>query len=635
MPFILFSLLVLPMPLALAARTGRRFAELVPLVLGGASVAAYLLGLAGGLFLAPWLFLAGAAAGWIYLAVRFAVRPGESGRIGFVRALLRPDVIAFCGALALLWWICRGRCFIGWDEFSHWGLALKGVLLEDKLPCLTSIHEGFKEYPPAASLFQYILLKASGLGLREDAALFAQDILALSFLFYPLHRLEGRRGWQTLPAAAVGLFFLPLVLYMNFYTESTVDGLLGVLWGFLPLVWFLGRRGRLEQALLAVGAAQLCLTKSTGPLLAAMAFAVMLLPVRGSGVRLTARLKSLWPAAAAAVFTAGSWKLLLILAQVPKRWSPQGLTLESLWELLIHHQPDWRVQVIRSYAANLAGDWNYGGLPGLHFPYLAFFLIGAALTALVWKLCARADRSPLVTAMIGMGVSLALYVGFILMGYLFWFTETEALLLASLSRYLNTGVTACLLVLAGFGLTALGNLRLRGVLAGTAATALLWVVLTSPWPLEILDNIVHAPDEAALTVKTVAPYHEIADRLCELPAEEDGRLPVYLIAQQDAGLAFLRVNYELAPLYLDEHATSIGSPYGDGDLWTQPCTAEEWGEVLGESYQYVYLYNVDSQFAAQFLPLFDGDASIVNGNLLQVETTDAGVHLKVISTAEG
>ena len=35
MPFILFSLLVLPMPLALAARTGRRFAELVPLVLGG------------------------------------------------------------------------------------------------------------------------------------------------------------------------------------------------------------------------------------------------------------------------------------------------------------------------------------------------------------------------------------------------------------------------------------------------------------------------------------------------------------------------------------------------------------------------------------------------------------------------
>ena len=57
--------------------------------------------------------------------------------------------------------------------------------------------------------------------------------------------------------------------------------------------------------------------------------------------------------------------------------------------------------------------------------------------------------------------------------------------------------------------------------------------------------------------------------------------------------------------------------------------------MLGESYQYVYLYNVDSQFAAQFLPLFDGDASIANGNLLQVETTDAGVHLKVISTAEG
>ena len=58
MPFILFSLLVLPMPLALAARTGRRFAELVPLVLGGASVAAYLLGTQqgedSGVILAAW-----------------------------------------------------------------------------------------------------------------------------------------------------------------------------------------------------------------------------------------------------------------------------------------------------------------------------------------------------------------------------------------------------------------------------------------------------------------------------------------------------------------------------------------------------------------------------------------------------
>ena len=220
------------------------------------------------------------------------------------------------------------------------------------------------------------------------------------------------------------------------------------------------------------------------------------------------------------------------------------------------------------------------------------------------------------------------------MGYLFWFTETEALLLASLSRYLNTGVTACLLVLAGFGLTALGNLRLRGVLAGTAATALLWVVLTSPWPLEILDNIVHAPDEAALTVKTVAPYHEIADRLRELPAEEDGRLPVYLIAQQDAGLAFLRANYELAPLYLDEHATSIGSPTATETSGHSPVRPRNGGKCWANPINMCICTIWTASLAAQFLPLFDGDASIVNGNLLQVETTDAGVHLKVISTAE-
>lgn len=634
MPFILFSLLVLPMPLALAARTGRRFAELAPLCLGGAAVLAYLLGLAGLLAAAPWLFLAGAGAGWAYLLARFALRPGPRGRAGFVKGLLRPDLVAFCAALALLWWICRGRCFAGWDEFSHWGLALKGILLEDKLPCLTSIQDGFKEYPPAASLFQYLLLKASGLGMREDAALFAQGIFGVSFLFYPLHRLEGAGGWRALPAAAAGLFALPLVLYDSFYTETTADGLLGVLWGFLPLVWFLGRRGRLERALLAVGAAQLCLTKSTGPLLAAMALAALLLPVRGGGSRLAGRLKALWPAAGAAVLTAGSWKLLLTLAEVPRRWSPQGLSAESLWQLLVQGQPGWRVQVIRSYWANLAGDWNYGGLPFLHFPFLAFFLIGAALTALVWRLCARADRGPLVTAMAGMGGALALYVLFVLAGYLFWFTETEALLLASLSRYLNAGVLAGLLVLAGFGLPALARLRPAGALAGTAAAALLWVTLTSPDPLGVVTGILQAPELAADTRLSAAPYQEAADRLRDLPAEADGRLPVYVIAQNDTGLTDLRLNYELAPLYLDEQASSIGSLYGENDIWTWDCTAEEWGERLAEGYRYVYLYNADSQFTARFSSLFDGDWAIVNGRLFQVVPQEDGVRLKRVEGPE-
>ena len=630
MPLLLFALLVLPAPLALAARTGRRFAELTPLCLGGAAVLAYLLGLMGALTIAPWLFAAAAAAGWAYLAARLAARPGGAERTGFVRMLWQPDLAAFAAALALLWWVCQGRRFLGWDEFSHWGLALKGMLLEDRLSCLTSLQDGFKEYPPAASLFQYILLKASGLGMREDAALFAQGIFAAGFLFYPLHRLTGVKGWRTLPAAGLGLLFVPLILYPNFYTETTADGLLGVVWGFVPLVWFLGRRGRLEQAILAVAAAQLCLTKSTGPLLAALALAVALLPVRGGGLRLSGRIKALWPAGAAAVFAAGSWQLLLTLAQTPRRWSPQGLSLGSLWTLLVDHQPGWRVQVIKSYVANLAGDWNYGGLPFAHFPFLAFFALGAALTGLVWRLCARADRAPLVTAMAGMGGALALYVLFVLAGYLFWFVETEALMLASLSRYLNTGVLACLLVLAGFGLTALAGLRLRGALAGTTATALLWLALTSPAPLTVLGALFHAPAEAAYTRDSARPYQQAAERLASLPAQDDGRLNVYVVSQNDLGLTNLRLNYELAPLYLPEHNSSLGSPYGEADIWTWRCTPEEWAAALAAEYQYVYLYKADESFAAQFAPLFDDAACIGNGNLFRVTHTDAGVRLILV-----
>lgn len=627
MPLLILTALLLPLPLAAAHRLGRRFEEAVPLCWSALVVFALLMGMAGVLRWTPLVFLVLTAGAVLYLGWALWKQGDGPARRAMVQKLAGPGFWLFVLAMVLLWWMDRGRRYTNWDEYSHWGRALKGMMQQDVLPCLAAGKDSYRAYPPAPAMFQYLAMKAAGLPFREDVAIFLQSVFALGFLFYPLHCLpRARKGAAVVTAAA--LFFAPLTLFYHFYVETTVDGLLSVLFAFLIFVWLQGRGRTTELVLLCLASSVLAFTKDSGLAFVLLATAVAGCTVLGyrrrlplQGPRLAAWL--LLPAAAGLVSKMG-WSAFLRFHQVPLRWQPEGLTLQGLQDLL-HGQPQWRMETIRYFGWNIFCDRNYGWL--IHCSYAVFLAVLCLTGVLLYRLMDQTHRRRMGPALLGAGCCAVVYTGATLFTYLFWFDPVEAKILASLSRYLNTCLVALLVLLAaGVGMV-LAKRGPRASVAAAGCCAAFWLLASSPDPIPVLKDMIQAPLASAHSQNLERSYTQAAARLKALDPEAQ-ELPVFIVAQQDFGLTNIKLDYELLPAWLPEHTSSIGSPYQEDDIWTQPYTPETWGQELAQHYEYVYLFDVDEKFVQEFGQMFQDPAQIVDGALFRVVPGAQGVALE-------
>lgn len=319
----------------------------------------------------------------------------------------------------------------------------------------------------------------------------------------------------------------------------------------------------------------------------------------------------------------------MALHDVPRRWSASGFSLGALWQLVTNGQPAWRAGVARDYFANLFADTNYGWPVGF-MPYMGFF----ALFIAAWALLRRAEKKePVATGFAGgfwaMLACGAAYVLFMLFGYLFMFSEYEAVRLASLSRYLNTYLAGMAVFMLGWVAALAARRPLKRIWPALAAAAALWLLCGNP--AAVLGGFAKAPQNAAAVAAAQNRYGAAAKAIAALGDEEGSRpYPVYVVAMDDLGVTLLRMDYELAPAgWLPDHFSSIGPGYAEDDLMSKRLTAEEWAALLqNEGYAYVYLLEINEVFREEFGPLFEGEPT--DGGVYRVQMGNEGLRLAAL-----
>ena len=81
---------------------------------------------------------------------------------------------------------------------------------------------------------------------------------------------------------------------------------------------------------------------------------------------------------------------------------------------------------------------------------------------------------------------------------------------------------------------------------------------------------------------------------------------VYIITQHKIGFEYYVLRYELIGAQFGEMPFSIGSPYGEGDNWTEPTMdAAKWSKTLRD-FDFVVLYITTESFNEEFSSLFEG-----------------------------
>lgn len=96
------------------------------------------------------------------LSVIYIVGKIAADRGSVLRLCVTPGLVIFAMLFIWIMWLNDSRVFSSWDEFSHWGLAVKNMDYFDYFSNHPYSTDTFSGYPPATALWQYLFVKVGG-----------------------------------------------------------------------------------------------------------------------------------------------------------------------------------------------------------------------------------------------------------------------------------------------------------------------------------------------------------------------------------------------------------------------------------------------------------------------------------------
>ena len=177
------------------------------------------------LFFAGILNLLPEAAKLLYiigaLGLAYAIR--KRGNLYFLKDYINIGYVFLFLIMAAMAFYVKGKLFTHYDNFSHWAMVVRRMLLTNRFPNFLDTIIFFPEYPLGSAVYIYFFAKL--LGTSESLQMLAQ-IYMIAAAVLPLFIFAKK---NTIPAFIVMLAFVNFIfLYNTQVTDLLVDTLLPV-----------------------------------------------------------------------------------------------------------------------------------------------------------------------------------------------------------------------------------------------------------------------------------------------------------------------------------------------------------------------------------------------------------------------
>ena len=544
-----------------------------------------------------------------------------------VRSIYAPSTVAFVSLSLISLYKSKDWMLSQWDEFTHWGLVVKAMYEFALLGPATPVEMVAEKYPPGIPLFQYFVMDFSS-GWREGLLFWATHLIVIAIIVSVL----AKSSYKYLSEIALKLFLALAAssVFFNNFDNIYADPTLALTFGFLLFVAIQASNLDGRWALiLALTAGFVTMTKATGIYFAAAAILVnivsTLFTIKFSyGKKLVLAFR---PAMAALITVGTVWIIWRYYALGfedsivgPTDTLPTGFNN-------LTNQNEVVTNYIGAFFDSYINPSYSTSLPSVYWTVLCgvFFVI--------WSMLSGRKN---VKRNIAIGVSLLIttagYFGVILYSYLTVFGPGEAAGLASYPRYISTwyqGVffAIVILILSDFSLSKNlysspnHDLQTKSV-RGRRKVSLFIVAFIGVATLSSVHNY--------MLMLNVSKYQGSEVRAPFIPTKEAIRaaqIPqgskVYIIANHTVGFEYYVLRYEMAGLKFGQVPWSIGTPFGDGDFWTDPAwDIEKWSQEL-RAFDYVVLHSTTESFNAEFGSLFESGIVDPNSVYRIIKTEDA------------
>lgn len=485
--------------------------------------------------------------------------------------------------------ISNDYLFTGWDEFSFWATSTK-VIYESNSLWGQNTPIGFKHYPPAQQLFQYLFLSVAG--WSEKTVLYAHTFLTLSALLYSASALIKSNLTRLFVFCSFCIF-----IYIINYTFSNIysDPLLGAVFAS-ALISTIKFDCRLPKFLLTIlFTTVLILVKEIGLILAFVVFFTFISINIWSAT--TDKLNKISYSIGFLFFIFAvfeSWQIYLHHIGSHKAINPISLSdyfLNYDLERLNLTLAEFYRRLLKPGYLLFDNSLEWG----IYFSVLS---TSCYLTSLSVFICLANKNSALIKNLITLFTALFLgflvYLVFLLFSYLVFFSDYEGVRLASFERYISSYMLAWIIITLAL---LFRTIELHGKWIAIALSSLLLYLLLYSSPYYFKQDYRGIKTD----IKFLPTRNQLQSRLNELKPYLKQSDRVYFIHQNSTGFEMYMFYYLASPIVMANSCWSIGPKYYPGDVWTCNQNLSE----LSKNYNYLVINQADEQFWTANAPLFE------------------------------
>lgn len=584
---------------------------------------------------------------------------------------------------------CKSAWFARWDEYSHWGLAVKDMFYFDSFAKHVNTTVMIPRYVPFATLIEYFFVFAEGV--------FSEELVYIAYQSAMLNALimicgVGRKKRSYLVPAIAIMLFLPIIFFGDVYNCIYVDSMLAVFAAYVLICYYTEELKGFNLLRILGGLFALTLTKDMGMVIAGLLAAVMVADRLYQSLRQKKKvIRNLLCPCACVLFVIGiyfSWQIYMsipaktetasvaavegtktenapmlagiyeetvsteedsvgeleaIAEEAPQNISFQstadasGITLEGILGLLKHDDGGYRYQAIKNFLITMFDEETFR-FGNIGVSYINMYILILLLLGWLWQFRFWGDRTDKMisfgsfTFLAGVCYSLVLELL-----YLFAFPMGEALLLVSHGRYLGSflgGVVIALAYLLLFRAAESGQesgrmkfVVVTGLTAGIVMCAPMQDFLMKNMDTEIREEHIRGNQEIAEAFRSVSSSPEKVYFICN---ESDGHS--YYIFKNV--VSPVRTPYFIYDIYASEDAYEK-----QREIWAQRGEEEQRrGEIIScdawekqlKDVQYVFLFHPGDVFTESYGRLFEESDTVEDGAFYRVVQAENGIRLRFI-----
>ena len=555
-----------------------------------------------------WILTCIVAVGLYVYTIYWIYKSGVATLKSRLFNLITPGSILFVVLAGMIAYFNQDRLAMHTDEFSHW---LDTVVIMCRLDAFGTAPDStaiFPSYPPAMSLFQYLLEKiniAFTGDFSEWKVYFAYQLLAVAIMI----RFVDTKG-DGITKKAVSIIswpvclFLPLLFFSEVYSSLYIDPFLGVLGGCgFAAVSVSKEKDWMYNTYLTTLCGVLVLAKDVGIYLAIFISLYFLIDYLARGgvqlhqdAKVTVRqaVIGLLPMIAM-IASKLLWKIELSVSGTTAKFS-QPFDLSGTIDTLKGNGTEFTTAVYDAFRQAITYRYVYYERLGFNYSSILFLLILAFICLQVSAYRrGRLKKNAAIAGAVIPSVAIVAYIFSMFPLYISRFVEEEALSLASFDRYCGimflTGVLLMLWLLRDMLIDADGRVIPVVLAAG---------MLLSMYHAKQTDIAYYTERQS---VKASIEYRQAVDILGQKikdNCDEDARILMVGESSDDAYAPILSTTCK-PRWFIESSAYFSATPDENG---TVALSIDEFRELLINNFDYVAIYRPTETITTVFAGVF-------------------------------